>query len=85
MNLGPPLPSFAYGSTALPAHVNARHSLSIKRVKSAEVRISVYIMEETEKEDLNDCNMLEVYDDIIQCDKLEQWWFHLCRTTETTC
>ena len=36
-----PLPSFAYGSTAPPAHVNACHSLCIKRVKSAEVRISV--------------------------------------------
>ena len=53
-----PLPSFAYGSTAPPAHVNACHSLSIKRVKSAEVRISVSWRSHRRKENSNTATSL---------------------------
>ena len=58
MNLGPPLPSFAYGSTAPPAHVNACHSLSIKRVKSAEVCINVSWRIQRRKKNLNTATSL---------------------------
>ena len=54
----PPLPSFAYGSTAPPAHVNACHSLSIKRVNSAEVRISASWRSHRRKENLNTATSL---------------------------